>query len=72
MKLGDVCEIQNGKFNSSHMDNNGQIPFYNCSAKNPVGKHSTFSFDYPEYCLLICAGGSNNNRYGEYVGLGKV
>lgn len=72
MKLGDICEIETGKFNSGDMDNRGNIPFYNCSAKNPIGTHSICSFDYPEYILLICSGGSENNKMGENVGLGKV
>lgn len=70
--LGEVCEIKNGKFQSNDMSGKGDVPFYTCSAKNPSGKHDQFSFDYEEYLLLITAGGSENNKYGDNVGLGKV
>ena len=60
-----------GKFNSNDMDNIGNIPFYSCKSDNPVGYHSGFSFENPEYLLLICAGGSQKNPIGENVGLGK-
>lgn len=72
MKLGDICEFQNGKFNSGDMNNAGNIPFYNCSSRNPVGYHDTYSFDYLEYLLLILTGGSQNNLSGDNVGLGTV
>lgn len=71
MSLGDMFECKMGKFNSNDMDNNGTIPFYSCSSSNPVGLHSTYSFDNDEYLLIICAGGSQNNIIGENVGLGK-
>jgi type I restriction-modification system DNA methylase subunit len=72
IKLGDVCEFKSGKFNSNDMDNNGEIPFYSCVSNNPVGTHSTYSFNYPEYLLFIGSGGSQNNICGPTIGMGKT
>ena len=69
--LGDVCELNSGKFNSNEMDNNGDIPFYTSSAKNPVGKHSKFSFNHEQYILITTAGGSQSDLDGNH-GMGKV
>ena len=69
--LGEICEFKKGKYNSGDMNNKGNIPFYSCKANNPSGFHDEFSFDYPEYLLLILAGGSQNNLIGENVGMGK-
>ncbi len=69
--LGDLFNCKMGKFNSNDMTNNGDIPFYSCNSNNPIGVHNSYSFDYPEYLLLICAGGSKNNLIGDNVGLGK-
>jgi restriction endonuclease S subunit/type I restriction-modification system DNA methylase subunit len=70
--LGEVCEFQNGRFNSNDMNNNGNIPFYSCKSVNPIGFHDKYSFDYDEnYLLLITSGGSMNNIIGDNVGLGK-
>lgn len=69
--LGDLYTFNRGKFNSNDMDSKGDIPFYSCKAKNPVGFHSEFSFDYPEYLLLVSSGGSKNNLDGDGVGLGN-
>jgi len=69
--LDEIFNCKMGRFNSNDMDNNGIIPFYSCKSNNPVGFHSVHSFDYPEYLLLVCAGGSQNNIIGEDVGLGK-
>jgi restriction endonuclease S subunit len=71
--LEEICEIKNGKFQSNDMSESGNIPFYNCSANNPCGSHNESSFDYEtNYILMITAGGSENNKYGDNVGLGKV
>jgi len=70
-KLNTMYETINGKYNSNDMDNNGEIPFYSCKAINPVGKHSSYSHDNPEYILLVTSGGSQGNPYGEGVGMGK-
>lgn len=70
-ELGEVFNYKMGRFNSNDMDNNGIIPFYSCKSNNPVGFHSTYSFDHPEYLLLVCAGGSQNNIIGDDIGLGK-
>ena len=69
--LGEIFNCKMGKFNSNDMDNKGLIPFYSCKSNNPVGFHSVHSFDNPEYLLLVCAGGSQNNIIGDDVGLGK-
>ena len=69
--LGEVCEFNSGKFNSNEMDNDGEIPFYTSSAKNPVGTHSKCSFDHNEYILITTAGGSESNLDGNH-GMGKV
>ena len=69
--LGEIFNCKMGKFNSNDMDGNGVIPFYSCKSNNPVGFHSVYSFDCPEYLLLVCAGGSQNNIIGDDVGLGK-
>jgi restriction endonuclease S subunit len=71
-KLSDISIIKSGNHNSGDMDNIGLIPFYSCGARNPVGTHSKETFDEKEYILLISAGGSENNKLGENVGLGKV
>ena len=69
--IGELFNCKMGKFNSNDMDGNGDIPFYSCKSNNPVGKHSSYSFDSPEYLLLVCAGGSQKNIVGDDVGLGK-
>jgi restriction endonuclease S subunit len=66
-----IYKVKNGKYNSNDMDNKGEYNFYGCKAVNPVGTHSIFNNDYPEYLLLIGAGGSQNNLCGLNVGLGK-
>jgi len=71
VKLDTIYNTINGKYNSNEMDNNGEIPFFACKAKNPVGIHSTHSHDEPEYILLVTSGGSQGNPYGEGVGMGK-
>ena len=71
-KLADLVSICTSKLNSSDIDNNGNYNFYSGSAKNPVGKHSSFNFDYKEYIGLIKGGGSGEKIYGEHIGLGKV
>ncbi|MHB1910295.1 MAG: N-6 DNA methylase [Nitrososphaerales archaeon] len=70
--LEQLCTMESGKMTANSMDNVGTVPFYNCSAKCPIGTHSETSFDYPEYVLFIKDGGSANNQLGEKVGLGKV
>ena len=54
--LDKIFNFTKGNFNSNEMDNNGIIPFYSCKSNDPFGFHSTHSFDYPEYLLLVCAG----------------
>jgi restriction endonuclease S subunit len=69
--LGKIFNCKMGNFNSKDMDNKGSIPFYSSKAYNPVGYHSEYTFDIPEYLLLICSGGSQKNPIGDNVGLGK-
>ena len=70
-KLGDICEIKNGNYNSNEMDNIGNIPFYSCISNNPAGVCSKYNMDYNDYLLLVSSGGSLKNLCGENVGLGK-
>jgi type I restriction-modification system DNA methylase subunit len=49
--IGELFNCKMGKFNSNDMDGNGDIPFYSCKSNNPVGNHSSYSFDIPEYLL---------------------
>ena len=72
IKLGDVCEIKNGKYNSNDMNNSGKYPFYSCVSNNPIGTHSEYSFDYENYILFIGSGGSQNNVCGPTIGMGKT
>src|SRR5579875_1203028 len=69
--LSDLFSIFIGTFNSSSIDNKGIYPFYCGKANNPIGTHSTYNMDYPEYLLLIKGGGSGKNKYGDNIGLGK-
>jgi len=71
VKLGDICKIKCGKFNSNNMDNKGAIPFYSCTSINPIGTHSIHSFDFPLYILFIGSGGSSNKVCGPTIGMGK-
>jgi type I restriction enzyme, S subunit len=70
-KLIDICDLQNGKFITKDMDNNGIYDFYSGESKQPIGKHSNFCFDGEKYIILIRAGGSQG-KYGDNIGLGKV
>ena len=70
--LGELCTIECGRFNSNDMDNKGDIPFYSCICDNPAGVHSVHSFDLDDkYLIFIGSGGSENNRDGDNVGMGK-
>jgi type I restriction-modification system DNA methylase subunit len=71
-KLGDLCKFYTSKINSGDMDNNGVFNFYSGSAKNPVGKHSEYNFDFKQYIGLIKGGGAGEGKYGDQIGLGKV
>jgi type I restriction enzyme S subunit len=71
-KLGDVCEIKAGKFNSRDCQTEGKYPFYTGKAKNPEGFSDNYCFDYPEYLILIKGGGAGDKKYGDHIGLGKV
>jgi restriction endonuclease S subunit len=71
-KLGIICDIKAGKFNSSDCKTNGKYPFYTGKAKNPEGFSDNYCFDYPEYLIIIKGGGSGEKIYGDHIGLGKV
>ena len=71
-KLGDVCELKSGKYNSSDCSEKGEYPFYNSKASNPDGFTDKFCFDYPSYLILIKDGGAGYKKYGDQIGLGKV
>jgi restriction endonuclease S subunit len=71
LKLGDLCDIQSGNFQTSDMSNTGDIPFYTSSAINPTGTHNKYTFDYPEYVLIVTAGGVQNDPCGKH-GMGRV
>lgn len=71
-KLGELTIIKHGNFNSRDMDGNGDIPFYSCSSKNPVGTNSKSTVENGEHLLLLSSGGSENNKSGENVGMGNV
>ena len=47
------------------MDNNGIYNFYSGKTNNPVGKHSIYNFDYPEYLGIIKGGGAGHGKYGD-------
>lgn len=72
LKLGDICEIKSGKFNSRDKKEHGKYPFYNSCAGNPVGFMDEYCFDYANYIILIKDGGAGQGKYGEQIGLGKT
>jgi len=59
-------------FTTSKMSGNGDVPFYNASANNPIGFHNQASFESDlTYFVFIKDGGSQNNIDSNNVGLGK-
>jgi restriction endonuclease S subunit len=54
------------------MNNQGDIPFYTASFNSPVGTHTEFTLDHPEYIIFIKDGGNKNDPTSETTGLGKV
>jgi hypothetical protein len=70
--LGDVCEMQVGNFNANDSCKTGTYPFYKGRCKNPNGYSNVFSFDYPEYLLIVKGGGSGKGKYGDQIALGKT
>ena len=72
VKLGDVVEIHNGRFNSQDMDNKGDIPFFSCVSNNPCGLHSEYSYNFNEdYIIFIGNGGSQKIICSQNIGMGK-
>jgi type I restriction-modification system DNA methylase subunit len=71
-KLGDLCDIKSGKFNSKDKKESGKYPFYNSEVNNPVGYIDEYCFDYDKYIILIKDGGAGQGKYGDQIGLGKV
>lgn len=70
--LEELFDILTSKFNSGVMDNNGEYDFYSGVASSPVGSHSEYNFDYPEYLAIIKGGGAGEGKYGDQIGLGKT
>lgn len=48
------------------------VPFYTGSFNSPVGIHSNYTIDHPEYIIFIKDGGNKNDPTSETTGLGKV
>lgn len=71
-KLGDICDMKSGKFNSKDKKETGEFPFYTSEVNSPVGFSDEFCFDYEEYLILIKDGGAGQGKYGDQIGLGKV
>lgn len=70
--LGEICEFKRGKYNTNNMDNKGDYDFYNCSIKNPIGKHSDKCEIDGEYLLMIMSGGNGNNKESITNGIGEI
>ena len=70
-KLGDICTMQSGKYNSKDKADVGAFPFFSASARNPVGFHDTPSFSAPEYIILVKDGG-NSKSNDTNVGMGRA
>ena len=72
-KMSELFDVKKGTFNTKDMDDTGDVPFYNCSYNNPIGKHSSSTYESETpYLLLLTGGGSRGNDNTEKVGLGKV
>jgi len=71
-KLGELCEIKSGKFNSKDKKDSGKYPFYSSEVNSPVGYIDEYCFDYDKYIILIKDGGAGQGKYGDQIGLGKV
>ncbi|ATZ80851.1 N-6 DNA methylase [Bodo saltans virus] len=71
-KIGDICDIKSGKFNSQDKKEIGKYPFYTSEVNSPCGFSDDFCFDYKEYLILIKDGGAGQGKYGDQIGLGKV
>lgn len=72
IKLGDLCDLYLGKFNSKDKKEKGLYPFYSSEVNNPSGYIDKYCFDYAEYLILIKDGGAGQGKYGDQIGLGKV
>jgi len=70
-RLGDVVAIMKGNFNSGDMDSNGDIPFYTASVNSPVGTHSEFTVNLPEYIIFTKDGGNKTNPLSLTSGIAK-
>jgi len=70
-RLGDVVKIMKGNFNSGDMDSNGDIPFYTSSVNSPVGIHSEFTVNLPEYIIFTKDGGNKTNPLSLTSGIAK-
>ena len=71
-KLGDICDMKSGKFNSSDCQPSGNFPFYTGKANQPQGYSDNYCFDYPDYLIIIKDGGAGDGVHGNQIGLGKT
>lgn len=71
-ELGEICDMQSGKFNSKDCQESGKYPFFTNKANNPGGYSDTYCYDYPNYLIIIKDGGAGHGKYGDHIGLGKV
>jgi restriction endonuclease S subunit len=67
-RLGDICQITAGNYNSSDMKPAGRYPFFNASAKNPVGFGDEPSFNYPDYVVFV----KDGNAQAADGGMGRA
>jgi type I restriction-modification system DNA methylase subunit len=69
--MDELFEFKKGTFTTTEMDNEGNIPFYNCSYNNPIGFNSKSTYDNPNEYLLIIMSGNILNKSGD-IGIGKI
>jgi type I restriction enzyme S subunit len=72
VKLGEICTLKSGKFNSKDKKTEGKYKFYTSDAIQPSGYIDDYCFEGKEYLILIKDGGSGEGTYGDNIGLGKV
>lgn len=72
VRLGDLCELQTGKFNSKDCKKEGLYPFYTGKENQPEGKSDNYCLDEKEYIIFLKDGGSGKGKYGKHIGLANV
>jgi type I restriction-modification system DNA methylase subunit len=70
-RLGDLCQMRAGGYNSKDKGTAGNYPFFTASARNPVGFGDVASFDFPEYIIFVKDGGNARDNTGD-VGMGRA